>query len=236
MNLETTLERTTPSSAQWVAWTQQEPALADLAYQDMRGQLRTAGAARKDELLGAVVCLVQHDPGAFGVLAACMLPALRHRVALHAPSLHRQDALAVVVAGLYEAAIRYDVELHPRYVAEKLLALPTRRLRRAVAVDRRWNVRARHAADGVSHAAGPELSLRGLMAAAVNAGVLAEHEARLILATRVDGRTVPEVADELGLSYEAARKRRRRAEARWAAWWLQDMGDGGGPGTGEGAA
>jgi DNA-directed RNA polymerase specialized sigma24 family protein len=74
------------------------------------------------------------------------------------------------------------------------------------------------------------------MAAAVDAGVLAEHEARLILDTRVDGRTVPEVADELGLSYEAARKRRRRAEARWAAWWLQDMGRGGGPGTGEGAA
>jgi hypothetical protein len=236
VNLETTLERTTPTSAQWVAWTQKEPALADLAYQDMRWQLRTAGPARKDELLGALVRLIQSDPGAFGVLAACMVPALRHRVALRAPSLDRQDALAVVVAGLYEAAVRYDVESHPRYVAEKLLALPTRRLRRAVAVDRRWNVRARHAADGVSHAADPELSPRGLMAAAVDAGVLAEHEARLILDTRVDGRTVPEVADELGLSYEAARKRRRRAEARWAAWWLQDMGRGGGPGTGEGAA
>jgi hypothetical protein len=118
VNLETTLERTTPTSTQWVAWTQQEPAVADLAYQDMRWQLRTAGPARKDELLGALVRLVQSDPGAFGVLAACMVPALRHRVALRAPSLDRQDALAVVVAGLYEAAVRYDVESHPRYVAE----------------------------------------------------------------------------------------------------------------------
>lgn len=236
MILETTLERTTPTSAQWDAWTQQEPALADLAYQDMRWQLRTAGPARKDELLGAVVCLVQSDPGAFGVLAACMLPALRHRVALHAPSLDRQDALAVIAAGLYEAAVRYDVEAHPRYVAEKLLALPTRRLRRAVALHRRWNAHARHAVDGVSHAAGPELSPRGLMAEAVDAGVLAEHEARLIFDTRVVGRTLPEVADELGLAYEAAKKRRRRAEARWAAWWLQDMGRVGGPGTGKGAA
>jgi hypothetical protein len=139
----------------WVAWTQQESALADLAYQDMRWQLRTAGPARKDELLGALVRLVQSDPGALGVLAACLVPALRNRVALRAPSLDRQDALAVVVAGLYEAAVRYDVESHPGYVAEKLLALPTRRLRHAVAVDRRWNVRARHVADGVSHAAGP---------------------------------------------------------------------------------
>jgi hypothetical protein len=236
MNLETTLERTTPPGAQWAAWTQAEPALADLGYRDMRWQLRTAGPARKDELLGALVRLVQTDPAAFGVLAACLLPALCHRIAQHAPSLDRQDALAVITAGLYEAAVRYDVEAHPRFVAEKLLALPTRRLRRAVAVDRRWNAHARHAGDGVSHAAGPELSPRWLLAAAVDAGVLVEHEARLIFDTRVHGRTLPEVADELGLTYEAAKKRRRRAEARWAAWWLQDMGRVGGPGTGKGAA
>jgi DNA-directed RNA polymerase specialized sigma24 family protein len=236
VSLETTLDRATPTGAQWVAWTQQEPALADLAYQDMRWQLRTASPARKDELFRALVRLVQTDPGAFGVLAACLLPALRHRVTQHAPSLDRHDALAVIAAGLYEAAVRYDVEAHPRFVAEKLLALPTRRLRRAVALHRRWNAHARHPVDGVSHAAGPELSPRVLLAEAVYAGVLAEHEARLILDTRVDGRTLPEVADELGLSYEAAKKRRRRAEARWAAWWLRDMGRVGGPGTGEGAA
>jgi hypothetical protein len=70
VNLETTLERTTPTGAQWVAWTQQELALADLAYQDTRWQLRTADPARKDELLRALVHLVQTDPAAFGVLAA----------------------------------------------------------------------------------------------------------------------------------------------------------------------
>jgi hypothetical protein len=236
VNLETTLERTTPTGDQWDAWIQQEPALADLAYQDMRWQLRTAGPVRKDELLGALVRLVQTDPAAFGVLAACLLPALRYRVAQHAPSLDRQDAVAVIAAGLYEAAVRYDVEAHPRFVAEKLLALPTRRLRRAVALHRRWNAHARHAVDGVSHTAAPELSPRGLLAGGVDAGVLAGHEARLIFDTRVAGRTLPEVADELGLAYETAKKRRRRAEARWAAWWLQEMGRVGGPGTGKGAA
>jgi hypothetical protein len=236
VNLEATLERTTPTGAQWVAWTQQEPALADLAYHDMRWQLRTADPTRKDELLRALVRLVQTDPAAFGVLAACMLPALRHRVAQHAPSLDLQDAVAVIAVGLYEAAVRYDVDAHPRFVAEKLLTLPTRRLRRAVALHRRWNANARQAIDDVSHAADPELSPWGVLAAAVDAGVLAEHEARLIFDTRVAGRTLPEVADELGLAYEAAKKRRRRAEARWAAWWLQDMGRVGGPGTGKGAA
>jgi hypothetical protein len=72
--------------------------------------------------------------------------------------------------------------------------------------------------------------------AAADAGVLAEHEARLIFDTRVAGRTLPEVADELGLAYETAKKRRWRAEARWAAWWLPDMRPVGGAGTGEGAA
>jgi hypothetical protein len=236
VNLETSLDRTTPTGAQWFAWTRQEPALADLAYHDMRRQLRTADPARKDELLRALVRLVQTDTAAFGVLAACMLPALRNRVAQHAPSLDRQDAVAVIAAGLYEAAVRYDVEAHPRFIAEKLLALPTRRLRRAVALHRRWNTHARQAIDAVSHAADPELSPRAVLAAAVDAGVLAEHEARLIFDTRVAGRTLPEVADELGLAYETAKKRRWRAEARWAAWWLPDMRPVGGAGTGEGAA
>jgi DNA-directed RNA polymerase specialized sigma24 family protein len=137
---------------------------------------------------------------------------------------------------LYEAAVRYDVDAHPRFVAEKLLTLPTRRLRRAVALHRRWNAHTRQAVDDASHAADPELSPRGVLAAAVDAGVLAEHEARLIFDTRVAGCTLPEVADELGLAYETAKKRRRRAEARWAAWWLHDMGRVGGPGTGKGAA
>jgi hypothetical protein len=48
----------------------EELALADLAYQDTRWQLRTADPARKDELLRALVHLVQTDPAAFGVLAA----------------------------------------------------------------------------------------------------------------------------------------------------------------------
>jgi DNA-directed RNA polymerase specialized sigma24 family protein len=199
-----------------------------LEHVQLRDQLRSAGAGvlRQSPARG-----IDADAR---VLAACMLPALRHRVAQHAPSLDRQDAVAIIAAGLYEAAVRYDVEAHPRFIAEKLLTLPTRRLRRAVALHRRWNAHARHAVDGVS--TGPELLPRVLLAEAVYAGVLAKHEARLILNTRVDGRTLPEVADELGLSYEAAKKRRRRAEARWAAWWLQDMGRVGGPGTGEGAA
>jgi hypothetical protein len=101
--------------------------------------------------------------GLLGVQAACLLPALRHRVAQHAPSLDRQDAPATPA---YSPSTRHS-----------------------------------------------------------RSSTLASTAARC-----------PRVADELGLAYEAAKKRRRRAEAGWAAWWLQDMGRVGGPGTGKGAA
>jgi hypothetical protein len=231
VNLETTLERTTPTRAQWEVWTRQAPALADLAYHDLRWELRTASQTRKDELLGALVRLVQADTGSFGVLAACLLPGLRHRVGRYAASLDRQEALAVVMAGLFEFASRYDMEAHPRFVAEKLLDFPTRRLRRAVAVHRAWIAHTR-VSDAVRHAAGPDPSPDALLASAVEAGVLSEQEARLIFDTRIAGHSLPHVARRLGVRYEAAKKRRRRAESRWAAWWLRDTGCG----TGKGAA
>jgi hypothetical protein len=235
VNLETTLNRSTPTGAQWDAWTQQEPSLAGLTYPDLRSQLRTANQARKDELLGALVRLVQADRGAFAVLAACLLPGLRHRVARYAPSVDHQEALAVMVAALYESAARYELEAHPRFVAEKLLARPTRRLRRAVSAHRAWAGHARHG--GVEPCVpGPELSPRMLLASAVHAGVLTDREARLIFDTRIAGHTLTEAARQLGLRYEAAKKRRQRAETRWAGWWLRDVGRAGTRGDGKGAA
>jgi hypothetical protein len=222
VNLETTLDRTTPTGTQWVAWTQQEPALADLTHQDMRGQLRTADPGRKDELLGALVRLVQADRGAFGVLAACLLPGLRHRIARHAPSLDREEALALMVDALYEAVASYDAAQHHQFIAEALLALPTRRLRRAVVAHRVWSSQVQHSDDGAPDAAAPVLSPRALLWSAVEARVLTEHDARLIFDTRIAGRTLPEVARQLGLRYEAAKKRRQRAEARWVAWWAPE--------------
>jgi hypothetical protein len=235
VNLETSLERSTPTRAQWDAWTHHESSLAGLAYRDLRRELRTGSQDRKDELLGAFVRLVQADPGAFGVLTACLLPGLCHRVARYAPSLDHQEALAVMVAALYESTVRYDLELHPRFVAAKLLARPTRRLRHTVSAHRTWSAHW-HESDIGSDVADPELSPHALLAPAVEAGVLTQHDARLIFDTRIAGHTLPEAARQLGLRYETAKMRRRRAEARWATWWLRDTGHAGTRGDGKGAA
>lgn len=54
---------------------------------------------------------------------------------------------------------------------------------------------------------------------AVEAGVITPIDATLIDATRLRGVDLHASAQLLGISYEAAKKRRRRAEAAWAQWW-----------------
>jgi hypothetical protein len=193
VNLKTTLERSTPTRAQWDAWTHHQTSLAGLAYHDLRRELRTGSQDRKDELLGALVRLAQADPGAFGVLAACLLPGLCHRAARYARSLDHQEALAVMVAALYESTARYDLEPHSRFVAEKLLARPIRRLRRTVGAHRTWSAHL-HESDIGSYMTDLELSPHALLASAVEAGVLTQHDARLIFDTRIAGHGLPEAA------------------------------------------
>jgi hypothetical protein len=220
--LEAALERTAPRRTQWEAWTRHEPALAGLTYQDLRVELRSSTDQRKDELLAALVRTAHGDGTAFDVVAACLLPGIRQRVARFGRSLGRQDALAIAVAALYEAVGRCELDEPPRFVASKLLALPTRRLRRAVAAERASCVTATRVPEATAHTHSPELSTTFLLSTAVGAGVIAEHDARLIHATRVIGRPMRHVAHDLGVSYGAAKKRRHRAEAAWVAWWAPE--------------
>jgi hypothetical protein len=218
-NLEAALEQVTPTRAQWNAWARREPSLVGLTYGDLRGALRIACQDRKDQLLGALVRATHADIGAFAVLAACLLPGIRYRIARLAPLLERQDALAIMVGALYEAVAAYAATEQSRFVAGALLDLPTRRLCRAVATQRSWDAHASHAADADPAASGHELSAAAMLASAVEAGVVSDPDAQLILATRVAGHSLREAARDLGLGYDAAKKRRQRAEARWAAWW-----------------
>jgi hypothetical protein len=216
-NLETALERAAPSRSQWHAWTRTDPALAGLTYQDVRRELRTGNQDRKDRLLGALVRVTRTDPDAFAVVAACLLPALRRRVRLYGPSLDRDDALAVMVEGLYEAVARADTPLNA-FVATHLLSTPTRRLRRAACRERAWD-RTRPVCHGPTDAAVIGPSADTMLAGAVAAGVFSPADAQLIVDTRIAGHPLRAAARRQGLPYEAAKKRRQRAEARWAGWW-----------------
>jgi hypothetical protein len=177
-NLEAALEQVTPMRAQWNAWARREPALVGLTYGDLRRALGTACQERKDQLLGALVRATHADLGAFDVLAACLLPGIRYRIARLAPLLERQDALAIMVAALYEAVAAYDATEQSRFVAGALLDLPTRRLRRAVADQRAWSAHASHVAAADPAASCLELSAAAMLASAVDAGVVSDRDAQ----------------------------------------------------------
>jgi hypothetical protein len=218
-DLESALEQAAPTRAQWSAWARREPALAGLTYEDLRCELRTGGKDLKDKLLGAFVRVTHADRDAFVVVAACLLPGLRHLVARYAPALDRQEAFSVLVCALFEVVTHDDAAEQPRFVASALLALPTRRLRRAAIEQRRWTAHAHHDSETAAAAPTLELSAAAMLASAVDAGAVTDQDAQLILDTRVAGYSLHDVARRLGLRYEAAKKRRQRAETRWASWW-----------------
>jgi hypothetical protein len=221
-SLETALERTAPTRALWDAWVSHETALNGLTYEDVRVELRTGPPQRRDELLAALVHVANRDPGAFGVVASCLLPGIRRRIFRYGAVMERQDAMAIMAFGLFEAVRRYRTDGPPRFVAKQLLDLPTGRLRAAVAACRAWTSCTEWAVDRTMLAAGPQLPAGTVLGPAVDAGVLGEHDARLIYETRIIGRPLRQVATQLGLRYEAAKKRRRRAELAWVAWWAPE--------------
>lgn len=57
-----------------------------------------------------------------------------------------------------------------------------------------------------------------VVARAVAEGVISRFEADLIVTTRLDGRSLIDVGEALGMTANALRMRRRKAEARLAAW------------------
>ena len=127
-----------------------------------------------------------------------------------------------MVAALYERVAAHAVDDRARFVAGRLLSLPTERLRRATSSQRTWAAQVRHRPDRASRASVVELSPAALLATAIDAGVIAKQDARLIFATRFAGQPLREAAQRLGLGYETCKKRRQRAEARWAGWWAPE--------------
>lgn len=58
----------------------------------------------------------------------------------------------------------------------------------------------------------------GLLDSAVRAGVITEHQARVVAQTRIEGRELAEVAHDLGRPYGAVQKERRRTEVALSAF------------------
>jgi hypothetical protein len=130
---------------------------------------------------------------------------------------------AEVLAGAWTHAITYDTARRPRRVAANLLWDTTAHVARVVRRERAWrdyaelddhvDVTSVHDGD-----VGPPV-----LADAVTAGVLTQLDATLVEATRLHGVELADAARLTGMSYEAAKKRRRRAEVAWLCWWAPEL-------------
>jgi hypothetical protein len=218
-----------PGRRRLAAWARTEPALAGLGYGELTGLLwddtPPVDYDRKDSLLAALVRLARTDERAGLVLAACLLPGVKARLRSHSYGVARDDAVAVIVGCLWRRIARHPLERRPSKIAANLLGDTLGDFIDWRDRERAWTDHATltddDPADGLVEA-DASVSPVLMWHDAQRAGVLSDGEATLIDVTRLVGVPLPVVARHLHISHGAARKRRRRAELRWAPWWATE--------------
>lgn len=220
-----------PGRRRWASWTLAEPVLAGLGYRELLAVLHDQAPpvdyAHKDSLLAALVRLSGRDQQAGVVLMACLTPGVKARLRLHRGGVAFAEAEAAMIAALWRRIVSYPLERRPASIAANLLGDTLHDFIE-------WRDRERAWADHTSpsnddpladdRAVDPNETLTPalLWHDAHRAQVLSVAESTLIDVTRLVGVPLPVVAGHLDISHAAARKRRRRAELRWAPWWTNE--------------
>jgi hypothetical protein len=208
-------------------WQRTEPVLARCDFAGLRRTLLDRGAepVHKDALLRALLGIAQHraERHARTAVVVCLLPGLCGIARRYQDVLGHDDVWAEALAGAWMHASTYDTARRPRRVAANLLWDTTAHVACVVRRERAWRDHAElddrvevAAIDGGDHG-------RPVLADAVTAGVLTQLDATLVEATRLHGVELADAAMLTGMSYEAAKKRRRRAEVAWLCWWAPEL-------------
>jgi DNA-directed RNA polymerase specialized sigma24 family protein len=216
-----------PPATCWSDWRGCQPVLARYDFAGLRHALLDPATAsvHKDVVLAALLRIGQHqaDWHATMTVVVCLLPGLRGLARRYRDLLGPDDVWAEILAGAWTHASTYDTARRPRRVAANLLWDTTAHVVRVVRTERAWRDHA-ELDDQVDVPAvhddhvGPPV-----LADAVTAGVLTQLDATLVEATRLHGVALADAARLTGMSYEAAKKRRRRAEVAWLRWWAPDL-------------
>jgi len=168
----------------------------------------------KDLALRTAVTAAAHEPEAAVLVVYCLLPGLV-RLAQRFSTFDGEEVWSELVTALLERVRRYDPERRPERVAANLL-LDTLS---AVCRWSRREIKAR-GIGAVDHQEIPDPQSRVCpLDEGLRRGVLRPVDAALISATRLRGMPLDAAAALLGLRYEAAKKRRRRAELTLIRWW-----------------
>lgn len=219
----TQLETFVPRTALWQRWQHVEPILMGQDFPAVRRDLldRAVPPDHKDELLAALIRLsrTSDDGEARIATIACLLPGARKLAGRFVRVLGWDDALAEVIAALWVALDRIDLDKGGDHVASRILALARQQLARRARRECAWRDRTTGLVDLDTFETSPPAASRPVTADAVGLGVLTDLDAVLIDSTRLNGLSLHDASTLLGINYEAAKKRRRRAEAAWVEWW-----------------
>jgi hypothetical protein len=202
------------------------------AVRDLAGlerYVRTAGPAEADAVLLALVTrtIDDGDELAARVLLQLLLPGTRNLARRWWALGDRDERAAAAVAAVYRRIRTYPLARRPGRIAANVLLDAARDLRRAVPAEVAGLDDVRDTGDrigvgaGVGTGAAPDhaaLELAGVLADAVDEGVLDLRDARLIAQSRIGGRRVADLAAQHRMGSRTLWDRRQRAERRLAAW------------------
>jgi DNA-directed RNA polymerase specialized sigma24 family protein len=199
-------------------WEAIEPALR--SFTDAAGVLRflrrSAPGERQDRVLRALLSRAAEEPAAGRLVLHALLPGLKRLSArLLVDTRDQEELWSALLSAAWQRIRAYPIDRRPRRIAANVL-LDT--MHEAVAAHRR-RVRDRSELDAAPARLAltrPEVDsdVEALLRRAVRAGAITASEAELILRTRIDGVALTLLARSEGVSYDALRVRRRRAERR----------------------
>lgn len=209
-------------------WQTEQPAFASFADPaDLLTVLHRQGPPdAKDAVLLALLVRAQREQLAGRVVLQAMLPGLKTLSSRLARSVVSFEELwQILFACLWERIVTYPVDRRPSRVAANLLRDTLKRTlaelrREANALAQLPELSLDELDDLLGATASPAAEADGhgepesLLRRAVAAGAVTSEEAELILATEIDGVPMAAVAERLGVSYNAVKIRRQRAEQR----------------------
>jgi DNA-directed RNA polymerase specialized sigma24 family protein len=129
----------------------------------------------------------------------------------------KEELRSIVLLSAWEVIRRYPLERRPRRVAANLLLDTLKATLIELGRESEWSaIRSFATIEGEASSAPEEIDrdVDGLLERAVAAGALTSEEAEAILSSRFDGTDLAELARGAGISYNAMKMRRQRAERR----------------------
>jgi hypothetical protein len=217
-----------PSRRRFAAWVAQESMLTGIRPGELRAVLLDDSCPvdydRRDDLLAALIRLSHTDEQAGTLLVVCLLPGLRGVISRHGWGLDRDEPASIALTALCRRIWSYPLLRRPRKIAMNLLMDTKHDLIDVRHRELAWRANA-YLTDRDTDRAVPQpddWSPGLLWDAARKAGVLNDREIALIHASKVREIPIVDVAPLMGLSHEAARKARQRAELKLKAWLNAD--------------